>query len=121
MIPYCELVTNPAAHDGEIVRVRATYLSSFEQSEFWADGCDHRTWVYFTRQYEMNTPGRVRQMFDSLSGPIAMVAVGKFTGVKPTHVVFGRTIHEGFGHMGGSDFKFEVLAVESVRPTHFPR
>jgi hypothetical protein len=120
-LSYCEVIARPAELDGQLVRVRATYLSGFEQSELSADGCDHRAWTEFSRDYAANTAERVRQLFESLDGPFEIVAVARFTGVKPTREVFGRVIHQGFGHLGGSDFKMEILAIESVRITHRPR
>lgn len=120
-LTYCELVSDPARFDGQIVRVSGTYLSGFEQSQLTGDHCDHRTWVDFTKEYEPNSNKRVTKMFESLDGPLEIVAVGRFTGSRPTRTVFGRVIHDGFGHMGASDFKFDVLAIESVRTTHGPR
>jgi hypothetical protein len=121
VLAYCDLIADPVRYNEQVVRVRATYLSGFENSAFSADGCDHRTWVDFSPSYQTNTAKRVRETFASLDTATELVAVGVFTGVARTRVIFGRTVHDRFGHLGGYDYHFELLAIESVTPTHPPR
>ncbi|HEV7427276.1 MAG TPA: hypothetical protein VGQ46_13000 [Thermoanaerobaculia bacterium] len=122
VLTYCDLIADPVRYNEQVVRVRATYSSGFEHSFLSGDGCDeHRTWVDFSPSYQTNTAKRVRETFASLDTATELVAVGVFTGVAPTRVVFGRTIHDRFGHMGGYDYHFKLLAIESVTPTHPPR
>jgi hypothetical protein len=122
VLGYCDLIADPVRYNAQVVRVRATYLHGYEHSLFSGDGCDdHRTWVDFSPSYQTNTAKRVRETFASLDTATELVAVGVFTGVAPTRVIFGRTVHDRFGHLGCCDYNFVLLAIESVTPTHPPR
>ncbi|MEA2336047.1 MAG: hypothetical protein QOE82_54, partial [Thermoanaerobaculia bacterium] len=57
----------------------------------------------------------------SLDTATEHVAVGVYTAVAPSRVLYGRSDHDRLGHLGGYDYHFELLAIESVTPTHLPR
>src|SRR4051812_7831273 len=66
-VAYCELLRDPAAYNGKIVRVRATYRYGFEWSQFYCTDCSEgrTTWVDFDESYDLRTMPRVKRRLGS--------------------------------------------------------
>jgi hypothetical protein len=131
-VSYCDLVSKPADFDRKIVRVKAKYTASFEGSIMEDSQCNSKyTWVRFELAYEASTNREVLNEFQRLtdtspettreggvlypSRQVQVTWIGRFDGVKRR---FKNAPKEdpgvGYGHMGGYDFQFNVLKVESV-------
>jgi hypothetical protein len=113
-IDYCELMTPPATHAGQLIKVRGSYLANFELS-FLADySCfDERpqTWVQFHRSSiaRLSPPTMLKTIDNAQAqdGPVLDVTfVGFFEGE-------GRD-RTRFGHLGAFGFQLIVVSIEKA-------
>ena len=130
MVSLCDLVANAAEYHGKVVRVRAIYRTSFEQSSFEAPACkDARVWISFEQRVETATdPAVLRRWaraFRSSNRPRANAIVyplhevdvtflARFSGIKSSAKVGGRTYTYGFGHLNAFDYALTVVRIERV-------
>lgn len=110
-ISYCDLIENPGAFDGKLVRVRALYETDFEKSALTAPACATplpMTWVDFEAAWEPRTSWRVRR---------AMNAARSKWNVQTDVVLVGKFKAGAFGHNGMYPFLLQVYKVEALRPS----
>jgi hypothetical protein len=109
-VAYCDVLNNPRAFKDEVIRVRALYETSFEESALTAPSCAlpyPMTWVRFDESWESRTSWRIRHAMKGVQW-----------GVQSDVVLIGRFKTEGhFGHLGMYPFMIEVLKVEAVKPS----
>lgn len=122
-VALCELLANPAAYDGKVVRVSGTYRAGFEHS-FMA--CKTRTWVEFAPSFEKATPPRILRRLEEREPPecdgayrsrsteIRLTVVARFEASKVTGKLFGHELRSHFGHLNGYDSQLTILAVEDA-------
>jgi hypothetical protein len=111
-IAYCQLIQNPRAFDGKLVRVRALYETDFEKMALTAPSCASplpMTWVDFENGWESRTSWRLRR---------AMTAAGSKWNVQTDVVLVGKFRSSGasFGHNGMYPFLLQVYKVEALKP-----
>jgi len=137
-VSYCELVREPAKYDKQIVRVRGNYLFRFETSIFFNVDCEsseNSAWVEFDQSAEKATDPKVLEKLEGSSkakqkkmsipyyfgGAVTeILVVARFDGIKPTYTVKSQngttTRTFGFGHMGASNYRLTILAIEDAIP-----
>jgi hypothetical protein len=97
--------------NGQVVRVRGTYISGYEHSLLTADGCKALTWVDLDRDWEANSAARAKRVFkDPRKNVLAVLAIGRFSG----------TGVRQFGHLSCCGFHLQLSGLEQATPTHAP-
>jgi hypothetical protein len=109
-ISYCQLIQNPRAFDGKLVRVRALYETDFEKMALTAPACAtpiSMTWMDFDAAWESRTGWRLRHAINGVKWRVQtdVVVVGKFKS------------GGFFGHNGMYLFLLQVYKVEAVKPS----
>lgn len=111
-ISYCDLIKNPRALDGKLVRVRALYETDFEKSALTSPACATplpMTWVDFEAAWESRTSWRLRR---------AMTAARSKWNVQTDLVLVGKfKAGASFGHNGMYPFLLQAYKVEALRPS----
>jgi hypothetical protein len=136
-VDFCDLVHHPQDYDQKIIRVRTFYIVGFEGSIFNKQDChDKDVWVEFDRSVEGNTNTKVVKRFRRLANAapvrhagrtdwrtlmVEVVVVGRFDGIRRKRNVANITLNEGYGHLGGFDMQFTVLAIEDVKALPSPK
>jgi len=109
-VAFCDLLNNPQAFEGKLIRVRALYLTDFEKAVLTAPACAVPrpvTWVSFEKSWESRTSWRLRHAMNGIKWNVEsdVVLVGTFKTGGP------------FGHLDVYPFLFEVYRVEAVKPS----
>ena len=124
-VGFSELVDNPIVFDHKIVRVSATYTCGFEASMLRVSESGAQVWVEFDSSFSNNTDPGVLRVFNSLlrrhrgkeftTRSARIIAVGRFSGVKPIQRFPGLEVPKGFGHLNSYDMMFTILAIEEAK------
>ena len=128
-VTLCELLSNPAAYDGKIVRVTGTHLTGYEASLFEDPKCPNRAWIEFDENAERETAPAVWKRWQN----------GYESSIEPcdpsTTYAYGHTVRmtviarvdaakgKRYGHLNAFDVQLTILKVEStglVRGGHNP-
>jgi len=136
-VEFCDLVNHAPDYDRKIVCVRTFYDVGFEGSVFNQQGChDKVVWVEFDQSIEANSNKKVLKRFRRLADAspvrhgkrtywptriVEVVVVGRFDGMRRKRKVANITLNEGYGHLGGFDMQFTVLAIEDVKALPSPK
>lgn len=108
-VSYCELVGNPTAYSGKLVRVRAIYRYGFEVERLETPECcasrAEKVWVEFG---ELSRASK-RQLKKAPKD--AGLAIGTFIGRFETH--------GPYGHLG-HPYKLTILEVEGIEHSAHP-
>jgi hypothetical protein len=137
-VDFCDLVRHAQDYDQKIIRVKTFYIVGFEGSIFNKLDChDKDVWVEFDPSVKMNTNSKVLKRFKRLANAapvkthgggidwptrmVEVVAVGRFDGMRRKRKVANITLNEGYGHLGGFDLQFTVLAIEDVKALPTPK
>lgn len=123
-IPYCDLVNNSVSYDQKIVRVRAKYSVGFEMSVFSDKKCsDKYSWVEFDSQADTNTQKEILEKANKLADAstknprknkvVELTVIAKFNG-KRTQIIEKVEVKQGYGHLSGYEFQFDILKVEDA-------
>jgi hypothetical protein len=98
---FCELIQHPEKYNGQLVKVRATWIYGYEWTYLHCLDCDAQVWLE-TEQLDEESKKAIKHM-------------PKWTGIVNVDVegVFetGRT----FGHMNG--YKYQLKAEKIANPT----
>lgn len=105
-VAFCDLLTNAEDFEGKTIRIKATYRYGFEVSELFCLDCRDKGLVYlgFEDDFDSITKSSVRKKvkWNERGRTVNVLAVGKFYS------------KGGYGHMGGSPYKFVAQYFEAA-------
>lgn len=134
-VSLCDLVREPEANDGRLVRVRAKYRENPEETMLVDDACGGRenaAWLGDNTYFRNDTPDDVLQAFDdavAAHGAADVTVIGRFRGPRIVRVAPGtdpevaarlRRTNSRWGHMNGFRVSLELQRMEIAAPPATP-
>jgi hypothetical protein len=112
VIPYCDLIRDPARYQNKIVRVRGVYSFNMENSTLDDPTCrSENAWTWIESEPYSRFDESMKPFYDTYGtrmksgGNAQVIFLGKFSGPSD----------EGYGHLNGCRYELSVMRVEEMK------